>query len=94
MKRYRQSSSLVCERIEDELLIVPLQDGVAVLDKFQCLNGVGAFIWEQLKKEISVEEICQRVTSHYEVDPERARKDIQAFLQQMLELGLVQAHDD
>ena len=47
------------------------------------LNETGAFLWKQLGADISREELIARLTAEYEVTPEQAATDVEAFLQKL-----------
>ena len=55
-----------------------------------CLNGSTAWLLEQLKgKEFTLEEAVGMVCSHYEVEPETARKDVSSVLSILGDNGLM-----
>ena len=82
--RYRLDPHTRFRVMDDEGIFV-LQDVGEVL----VVNGVGAFIVEQLKAEHSLDEVVTAVTQHYEVDEERARADTAALLHELLEAGAI-----
>lgn len=45
------------------------------------LNDSGAFLWEQLSKGCTYEELLSALLGEYDVDEETARRDIDAFLE-------------
>lgn len=54
------------------------------------LNSVGAFLWEKLSEEIEEEVLVQEVMKKYEVEEERARKDITVFLENLEKNGILE----
>jgi hypothetical protein len=70
---------------------------VAILDlgksRYFGLAGVGAHIWLALEKPCSVGEICESVTSHFDVAPETCKADVMRFLARLREAGLIEAAD-
>ncbi|MGB9338197.1 MAG: PqqD family protein [Polyangiales bacterium] len=72
-------------RVMDYEGVFVLQEAGEVL----VVNGVGAFIVEQLKAERSVDEVVTAITDRYAVDAERARADAQSLLDALLEAGAI-----
>ena len=79
--------NLVLRRIGSEyIIIVPDQDSVDLTEVYT-LNETSAQIWEKFKnKDFTIESIVDFVQMHYEVERDRAEKDVQAFVD-MLKTG-------
>ena len=71
-------------------IIVPLGQKVLDLNGVITLNETGAFIWELLKKERSLDELVEAVSEEFEVEPDQARKDIEDFLNQLREFDMLE----
>lgn len=69
----------------EEAAILGLKNSV-----YYGLNPLGAQIWRLLQEPRSIEEICRRIVSEYDVTRERAESDLLHLLQQMLSEGLVE----
>lgn len=54
------------------------------------LNGTGADIWRGVEEGLDEAAIAGRIAAKYEVDSERARQDVDAFIARMREAGLVE----
>ena len=54
------------------------------------LNATGLFIFQQLQDEQEVDQILQRLMEEFLVDEDTARKDLDDYLRQLQELGLVE----
>ncbi len=48
-------------------------------------------IWDMLATDLTFGEVCDRLVQHYDVDAETCQRDTAAFVQQMIEAGLVKA---
>ena len=57
---------------------------------FYNLNPVGAFIWERCDGRHNLPQIAAAVAEEYEVTPEEAEKDCQAFISSLVEQGLLE----
>jgi hypothetical protein len=72
-------------------------DGQAVIvhpdrRELHTLNTLGSRIWEWMGSA-TVAELVQRIVEHYEVDVDRARADLQVFLQRLVDLGALEASE-
>lgn len=67
--------------------------GLALLhlksNTYYSLNGVGAYIWEQVQEPRSIADISNAVLARYNVDPERCKADVEGLLKGLTEAGLV-----
>jgi hypothetical protein len=54
------------------------------------LNETGAFLWKKLAEGAELEELVQSMLSEYDIDEQTARADIQEFIGQLQEKGLLQ----
>jgi PqqD family protein of HPr-rel-A system len=83
--RFQQSAGIEFAPLQDEVILFHSPS-----NKFCVLNRTSSFIWSQLKEPATSEEIARRLEGSFsEVDSDQARSDIDAALQQMLELGLI-----
>jgi methyltransferase-like protein len=74
------SSSVVTRKTGNEYVLVPVTDNIADMDSVYTLNETGAFIWEQIDGEKTVEEIIEAVTEEYETDKTTAERDVIEFI--------------
>ena len=72
--------------IEGEAVILSLDTKV-----FRGLNAVGSRVWELIDGRNSVDEIVKVIVPEFDVTRERAAADVGAFVQQLLDKGLVTA---
>lgn len=79
-----RNQSIFASRIDGELVMMDEKQSA-----YFGLNPVGSTIWDNLNEPLSVEALIDRLVTHYSVDRERCRQEIQPFLRQMLEHGLV-----
>ena len=71
-------------------ILVPL--GAAVID-MNCiitLNPTGRRVWELLAEDRSLDELTAAVTEEFDVDSEQARSSIQAFLDDIGRIGVLE----
>ena len=86
----RRKSGFALRKVGEVNIIVPLGQKVLDLNGVITLNETGAFIWELLKKERSLDELVEAVSEEFEVEPDQARKDIEDFLNQLREFDMLE----
>ncbi|MBK6327351.1 MAG: PqqD family protein [Chloroflexi bacterium] len=69
-------------------------DGDAVIvspktGKIRVLNQVGTFIWQMLVLDHNAAEIQDALVSNYAITPERAARDLQAFISDLSQRNLI-----
>ncbi len=70
-------------------IVVPI--GAQTLD-FRCiitLNETGAFLWQQLQQECSVDDLVTALLAEYEVTETVARADVDKFIANLKEAELL-----
>ena len=70
--------------IEGEAVILAVDTKV-----MRGLNAVGSRVWELVDGRRGVDEIVETIVAEFAVEPERARADVDAFLRQLADKGLV-----
>lgn len=57
--------------------------------KYYNLGDVGGRIWEILEEEMTIKQLIEKLMQEYDVTEEQCQKDIEPFLEKMMERGLV-----
>ena len=83
--------SYVTRHVAGETLVVPVTGRMADLESIFVLNPVGARIWALLQEPATVAYIADVLVREYQVTPDVARSDADAFVSQLAARGLVQA---
>lgn len=81
---YIRNNETISGRLHDELVMMDIQKG-----KYFSLNQVATQIWDMLEQPLSLEEVCSRLTSEFDIDPVQCRKEVELHLKEMQKLGLV-----
>jgi len=89
--RFIRNQDVVSRKIEGELIIVPIRNGVGDLNSLYTLNPVGSVLWDFMMEGHTLEEMVQRVCDEFEVTTAQAQQDIEAFLNSLVEENLVQS---
>jgi hypothetical protein len=71
---------------------------VAILDlragMYYGLDDVGARVWQLLQEPTVVGDIQATIAQEYEVEPTRARDDVLALLENMVDAGLIEVENE
>lgn len=78
------------QSVGGENMLVPLGSQVVDTNGMVILNSTGRYVWELLAEDRSVDELATAVVERFDVDRERARADVQAFLDDITHIGLVE----
>lgn len=69
--------------IMGEIILVPTAQAAGEYSGLIALNQVGGFLFDLLPQIEDLDLLAEKVSAEFEVDVETARKDTQAFLQQL-----------
>ncbi|MEZ2328408.1 PqqD family protein [Mesorhizobium sp. RCC_202] len=61
---------------------------------YYSLNGVGAFVWEQIQEPRSILDVQSAVLARYNVDAQRCKADVEGLLKGLTEAGLARLHHE
>ena len=79
-----RSNDPIAEPVDDELVMADIDAG-----KYYGLNDIGTAIWQNLEKQITVEDLCKRLCENYEVTQEQCSAEVVAFLKDLETSGLI-----
>ncbi len=75
--------------VAGEYMAVPIGEKAESIKGLVVLNEATAFLLENMKNSISIDELVSLLTERYDVSRERAQQDITDILTTLLEIGLV-----
>ena len=76
--------------IGNEYLAVPSGAAASRFNGLMMLNETGAFLFRAMQEETDRETLLRRLTEEYDAPEELLREDLEAFLTQMREAGLLE----
>ncbi len=82
--------NLILREIAGSWIIVPVAEMVVEFNGLMNLNETGAFLWKRLTEGADIDNLIASLLSEYEIDEETARADVQEFVDQLQEKGLLQ----
>ncbi len=71
-------------------IVVPVGNAEKIFNGMITLNESGAFFWNALLKDTTVDEVVKKVTSEYDVNESKARADVEKFINLLRENNLIE----
>ena len=85
----RITKEFVLREIAGDYIIIPTGKTVFDFNGLITLNEVGVSLWKMLQNEVTFDELLQGILDEYDVEPAAAREDIQEFLDQLVNGGIM-----
>lgn len=76
----RIKDGFVVRTVGDESMAVPVGARLRDVPGVIALSDTGAFLWRRLEQGASEKDLVDALTEAYEVEPERASRDVSAFV--------------
>jgi len=86
----KRKADFVMENVGGEYLLVPLGAQVMDLNGIITLNATGSYLWELLAEDRTAAALAAALADRFDTTPEGARTDVEAFLTQIGELGMLE----
>jgi len=80
----------ILKNIVDEWIVMPTGSNMKNFEGAIVLNDVSAFIWKQLEKPISRDDLLQVVLDEYDINEQTAAADLDVLLEKLEGLGILQ----
>lgn len=90
MKKYKIKEGFVLRQIKDNYIVVALGKASKEFNGMMNLNETGAFIWNLLNGDNTVDDIVGKMTKEYDVSEEIAREDLEGFIDKLIQGGMVE----
>ena len=88
-KRFKQHHQAACTELDGE---------VALFQSNTCdylvLNETGSAIWNALKTQPTLVEICKHLEGEYEVNPDECKSSVESWLEAALKKKVIAVVDD
>lgn len=82
-KLFKKSEDIVCRKIGEDMILVPITNNVGDMESIYTLNTVGARIWELIDGNNSAGDIGKIICSEFEVTDTQIQSDLIEFLDSM-----------
>jgi hypothetical protein len=88
-QKYRRNANFVYRKIENETILVPIKDNVGDMGCIYNLNEVGAFVWEHLDGEKTLDDLKNMLTEEFDVSDQEAEKDLNQFVGDLIDIEAI-----
>ncbi|MBQ8360292.1 MAG: PqqD family protein [Oscillospiraceae bacterium] len=85
----KRSADFLLRDVAGTLVVVPVGAAVSDFPGMITLNPTGAYIWELLEQEHTVESLVDALTARYDVSAEKARADVESFIDRLKSTGAI-----
>lgn len=87
---YKVKDGFVVRKIGSQMMAVPVGQRTSGFHGMIALTESGVLLWQALVGGAEPETLTNLLLEQYEVTPERARADVEAFLQGLREQGALE----
>ena len=77
-------------KVSDSYVVVKLGGGSLNLSQLITINETGAFIFNQLQKEVTMDELVAAILDEYEIDEARAREAAEVYVTKLVDMGIAE----
>lgn len=78
-------------KVGDTYIVVKLGGGQSVnFSRLITVNDTGAFIFKQLEKAVTMDELVTAIMGEYEIDEAGARDAAETYLTKLVDLGIAE----
>ncbi len=88
-KHMKIKDGYILREVAGTAVVVPVDPGTNFHSMLK-LNPTGKLLWEKLLVGADVDALVSAVTAEYEIDGERAKADIEAFLVSLRAYGILE----
>ncbi|MGB3636564.1 MAG: PqqD family protein [Rivularia sp. (in: cyanobacteria)] len=81
---FKLSDDVLYSEVENEAILLHVSGGT-----YYNLSETSLPFWEALKNQQPLQPVVEKITNEYEVEREQVLKDLQDFLQELSNLGLI-----
>jgi hypothetical protein len=83
-----RNPSAISSELDGEAVILDMESG-----KYHSLDSTGTRIWTLLEDKISLDDVVLQLIGEYSVDREQCKSEVEEFINQMADLGLVDSEN-
>ncbi len=73
-------SGFMLKKILDDYIVVPTGDNIVDFAVAVSLNETGAFLWKELEKETTTDDLAVALAKEYETTEEEVKADVDEFI--------------
>lgn len=85
----RRNPDFLMREVAGTVVVVPVGAATESFAGMINLNDTGAFLWQLLEQEQTVDSLTAALTAEYEVGESLARADVEGFVNRLLPTGAI-----
>lgn len=85
----KRNPEFLLREVAGSLVAVPVGAATVAFPGMITLNGTGAYLWELLETEQTVESLAAALVARYEVTDQVAQADVRAFVARLIPTGAI-----
>lgn len=85
MSTFKIPDNILFQEVDGEAVLLSLDEGC-----YYGLDELGTRIWKLIQQDLDSDQVVAAIVEEYEVEPEQARSDLDAFLSDLEQSGLIQ----
>ena len=93
-KEMNLEKNFILREMAGEYVIIPTGKRAPVQEGLLTVNEVGAALWKELERGADFQELLASVLAQYEVEEERAVREIREFLDLLRRNGILTMEED
>lgn len=82
--------NFMLRKVADCFVVVPIGEAVSEFNGMINLNEAGAFLWQLLETDTTIEAVVARMLEQYDIDEETAKSDVDKFVSQLESASLLE----
>lgn len=86
----KAASEMILREIAGEKILIPTGKTAMKIHGMINLSESGYLLWSKLQNECTEAELVDAILSEYDIDRETAKADVEAFLTQMRQVGILE----
>ena len=86
----RINKDYVLRNVAGESIVVPTGEAAQKLNGMMTLNETAAFLWENVEKVQTKEELVKLLLDEFDVDKEIAIEDVDDFINELTAIGIIE----
>lgn len=85
----RRNPDFLMREVADSIVVVPVGPATADFPGMITLNATGAYLWQLLETEQTVQSLTAAMVAQYEVSEETADADVRSFIERLIPTGAI-----
>jgi hypothetical protein len=88
-KVYTKNSNIVCRKIGNETILVPIKDNLGDLESIYTLNETAAMAWDLIDSRRTISQMSVIIAEEYETKSAAVEVDLKKMFSQLQNIGAI-----